>query len=341
MQPPVAIPSLRILEDELIERIRRRIPSSEGGALRLGIGHDAALIHAHGRDWVVTCDQFLEGAHFLADKHAPQSVGYKALIRAASDVLAMAARPRFFLLSLALPEERTGAWLNQMLSGMARASKSLGVRLAGGDTARSPGEGARIALNVMVLGEAPRGYGIGRTGARPDDGIYVTGILGRAQLGLELILREMSGRRSYRKLLAPHYYPTLSLDFALWLGRHHLPSAMMDISDGLSTDLTRLCRASGVGAHIFADQLPLVAVPGSLQGLSELDPLTLALHGGEDYGLLFAVPRRRVSRIPNVFGRTRITRIGEIVRGSGVKIVGAGGKVSSLIPSGWDHFAKR
>jgi len=332
---------LRILEDELIERIRRRIPSSEGGALRLGIGHDAALIHAQGWDWVVTCDQFLEGAHFLADKHPPQSVGYKAFIRAASDVVAMAARPRFFLLSLTLPAERTGAWLNQMLSGMARASKPLGVRLAGGDTARGPGEGARIALNVMVLGEARRGYGIGRAGARPGDGIYVTGILGRAQLGLELILKEMGGQRSYRKLLAPHYYPTLSLDFALWLGRHHLPSAMMDISDGLSTDLTRLCRASGVGARIYADQIPLVAVPGSLQGIPELDPLTLALHGGEDYGLLFTAPKRRVSRIPSIFGRTRITRIGEIVRGSGVKIVAAGGEVSSLIPSGWDHFAKR
>jgi thiamine-monophosphate kinase len=331
---------LRIVEDELIERIRRRIPSSEGGALRLGIGHDAALIHPEGRDWVVTCDQFLEGAHFLADKHPPASVGYKALVRATSDVVAMAARPRFFLLSLALPAERTGTWLNQMLSGMARASELFGLRLAGGDTARSPGERGSVALNLMVLGEALRGRAIGRAGARPGDGIFVTGVLGQAQLGLELLMRGMVGQRKYRRLLAPHCYPALPLAFALWLGRNHFPSAMMDISDGLSTDLTRLCGASRVGARIYADQLPAVAVPGSLLQIPEPDPLSLALHGGEDYGLLFTVPRRIVSRIPKIFGRTRITCIGEIVRGSGVRIVAPGGEVSSLIPGGWDHFAR-
>jgi len=337
------IPPLRIVEDELIESIRRRIPSSEGGALRLGIGHDAALIHQPGGDWVVTCDQFLEGAHFLADKQPPASVGYKALARATSDVVAMAGRPRFFLLSLALPARRTGTWLNQMLSGMARASRLFGLRLAGGDTARSPGQGGRIALNLMVLGEALHGTRIDRSGARPGNGIYVTGVLGKAQLGLELLTRGMTGPRTrkYRRLLSPHYYPALPLDFALWLGRNHFPSAMMDISDGLSTDLVRLCRASGVGALIHADQIPVVAVPGTLSQVPELDPLNLALHGGEDYGLLFTVPRQIGSQIPGIFRRTRITRIGEIVRGSGVGIVAPDGEVSSLKPGGWDHFVRR
>src|SRR4029077_13515758 len=153
-------------------------------------------------------------------------------------------------------------------------------------------------LNVMVLGEAQRGGRIGRAGARPGEAIYVTGILGRAQLGLELILRGSINQRKYRRLLAPHYYPALPLDFALWLGRHRLASAMMDISDGLSTDLTRLCRASGVGARIYADQIPVPDVPGQLRQKPKLDPLTLALHGGEDYGLLFTAARRTVSRIP-------------------------------------------
>ena len=175
---------MRAAEDDLIERVRRRIPSSAGGALRLGIGHDAALIRSEGRNWVVTCDQFLEGVHFLIDKHPPQSVGYKALARATSDIAAMAARPRLFLLSLALPVERTGTWLNAMLSGMARASKRFGLRLAGGDTARSPDPKGRVALSVTVLGETTREREIGRAGARPGEGIYVTGVLGRAQLGL-------------------------------------------------------------------------------------------------------------------------------------------------------------
>jgi thiamine-monophosphate kinase len=253
----------------------------------------------------------------------------------------MAARPRFFLLSLALPAERTGAWLNHMLSGMARASKLLGLRLAGGDTARSPGKAGRVALDVMVLGEASRGRVTGRDGAKPGDRIFVTGVLGQAQLGLELVKRGMAGQGKYRRLLRPHYYPTLPLDFALWLGRHRLPSAMMDVSDGLSTDLNRLCRASGVGARIYADQLPVVAVPGPLARIPEFAPLSLSLHGGEDYGLLFAVPRPMLPRIPKIFGHTRITRIGEIVPGSGVNMVAPGGQASSVKPGGWDHFARR
>jgi thiamine-monophosphate kinase len=332
---------LRIFEDELIERIRRRIPASEGGALRLGIGHDAALIRPREHDWVLTCDQFLEGTHFLADKHPPESIGFKALVRATSDVVAMAARPRFFLLSLALPAARTGSWLNRMLSGMARASKLFDIRLIGGDTARSFGNTGGVALNLMVLGETLAGRGIGRAGARPGNGIYVTGVLGRAQLGLEVLKKGMTRGRKYRKLLSAHYYPSLPLDFALWLGRHHCASAMMDISDGLSTDLTRLCRASGVGARIYADHMPLVAVPASLPRTLPLAPLTLALHGGEDYGLLFTVPRQAASRIPKSFGRTRITRIGEVIRGSKVTLISPGGKESPLIPGGWDHFAKR
>lgn len=329
---------MRILEDQLIERIRRRIPSSEGGSLRLGIGHDAALIRPAGRDWVVTCDQFLEGVHFLIDKHPPESVGYKSVVRATSDVVAMAARPRLFLLSLALPAQRTGAWLDRMLAGMARASKRFGLRLAGGDTTRSPGERGRVALNLMVLGEAARGAKIGRAGARPGDAIYVTGVLGRAQLGLEILLRGRASARKYANLLSPHYYPELPLDFALWLGRNRLPSAMMDISDGLSTDLARLCKASGVGARIYADRIPAVDVPRS--AAPKLDPLTLALHGGEDYGLLFTAAKRLVARIPTVFGRTRVTRIGEIERGSKVSIVQASRKASPLKPGGWDPFAK-
>ena len=330
---------MRIREDELIEYIRRRIPSQTGGSLRIGIGHDAAVVRPRGRDWVITCDQFLEGVHFLADKHPPDSVGYKALARATSDIVAMAAQPRFFLLSLALPAKRTGAWLGAVLSGMARASRRFGLRLMGGDTARTPNENGPVALSLTVLGELVRRPAIGRAGAKPGDGIYVTGVLGQAQLGLELLLRTKAGPRRNRKLLAHHFYPALPLDLALWLGRNQVPTAMMDISDGLSTDLTRLCKASGVGARIYGHQIPAVAVPESLRKPS-LDELTLALHGGEDYGLLFTARKRIASRIPLIFGHTRITRIGETVRGSGVKLVDAAGKESVLLPGGWDHFAK-
>lgn len=168
----------------------------------------------------------------------------------------------------------------------------------------------------------------------------MTGVLGEAQLGLDLLLKTKNGQRLNRKLLAHHLYPALPLDFALWLGRNQVPTSMMDLSDGLSTDLTRLCRASGVGARIYSEQIPAVAVPISLQKRPHLQALTLALHGGEDYGLLFTARRKLASRIPLIFGRTRITRIGEIVSGSGVKLVDAQGRASILLPGGWDHFAK-
>jgi thiamine-monophosphate kinase len=329
---------VKIAEDDLIERIRRRIPSSAGGALRLGIGHDAALIRSDSRNWVVTCDQFLEGVHFLVAKHPPQSVGYKALARATSDIVAMAARPRLFLLSMALPAERTGAWLDGVLAGMARACRSFGLRLAGGDTARSPGPHGRVALNLTVLGETTRQREIGRAGAKPGDGIYVTGVLGRAQLGLELILKGLSGQGRYEPLLAQHYYPELPLEVGLWLGRNRTPSAMMDLSDGLSTDLSRLCKASGIGARIYAERIPAVPVPESLQKKTGLDALMLALHGGEDYGLLFTLPQRIERRMPAFFRGTRITRIGEIVHGRAIKLISRDGTSSSLDPGGWDHF---
>lgn len=335
---------MQIAEDQLIERIRRRIPSSQGGLLRLGIGHDAAVIRPAkpGKtDWVITCDQFLEDAHFIAAKHPPESVGYKALVRATSDVLAMGARPRLFLLSLALPVERTGTWLDRMLRGMARASRLLGLKLAGGDTARSSGKKARVALNITVLGETGSRHAIGRAGAKPGDSVYVTGTLGRAQLGLELLLRRGLDHRKCAKFLVQHLYPALPLELALWLGRTGFASAMMDISDGLSTDLHRLLRASGVGARIVADRIPAVAIPPSLRQFIKSDALTLALHGGEDYGLLFTIPKRFESRIPKHFHGTPITRIGTVVRELGLRVMAADGRMSSVAPRGWDHFATR
>src|SRR3990170_3060299 len=144
---------MNIGEDKLIERIRRRIPSAEGGLLRLGIGDDAAVVRpAPHADWIISCDQFLEDVHFLAAAHPPEVVGYKALARATSDLAAMGARAQFFLLSLTIPAERAGRWLDRMLTGMARAAQQLGLRLAGGDTAQSPRSNPKIGLSITVIG---------------------------------------------------------------------------------------------------------------------------------------------------------------------------------------------
>ncbi len=328
-------------EQKLIERIRKALPSGlqigRRGFLRLGIGDDAAVIRpAQGADWVVTCDAFLENVHFLADVHPADSVGYKALARATSDLAAMGAVPRWFLLSLALTASRTRGWLEQFLRGMGRAARQFGLVLVGGDTSQH----ATVAVSLTVIGEIAPGRAVTRAGARPGDILYVSGTLGAAQLGLELILRQRSSDRRWKPLLRPHLYPELCLEVGQWLARRSLASAMIDTSDGLSTDLAHICTASGVGARLWLDSLPAVRVPVALRGQG-FDAIELALHGGEDYELLFAVPRRFASRIPATRHGVRLTPIGEITREKKLVVVDANGRAAPLVPRGWDHFRER
>lgn len=335
-------------EAKLIERIAKAIPggAGPGGVLRLGIGDDAAILAPRvGTKWVLSCDAFIEGVHFLTDRHPPDSVGYKSLTRAASDLAAMGATPRLFLLTLALPAARTGKWLDEFLRGMGRAARQLGMRLAGGDTTKS----AAISISVTVLGEAPRGRAIRRSGARPGDILYVSGTLGRAQLGLELLKSaNFGGRkrffRNQSRLLQPHLYPRIRIELGRWLARNQLASAMMDISDGLSTNLARLCQASRVGARLWAGRIPCVKIPAArtlLLRKPRLDPLRMALDGGEDYELLFTVRHRNVRRLRSAPGFADLTAIGEIERGKRITLVGADGLASRLDPGGWDPFSAR
>jgi thiamine-monophosphate kinase len=331
-------------EAKLIKRIARAVPSdssrSGGSGLRVGIGDDAAIfVPERGSDWVSSCDAFLEGVHFLANVHPPDSVGYKALVRAASDLAAMGATPRLFLLTLALPSDRTGKWLGQFLKGMGRAARLLGMSLAGGDTSKA----ASISMSITVLGEAARGRVVLRSGARPGDIIYVSGKLGRAQLGLELMQWGVGRKQRFAALTRQHLYPRIQVSLGRWLAEGRIASAMMDLSDGLSTDLGRLASASNVGARIHAERMPRVAIPAGLSKLIpglKADPLQMALHGGEDYELLFTVPQRKVKLLNRAPDFREITAIGEITRDKSVMLVEPGGKAKPLTSQGWDPFRK-
>jgi thiamine-monophosphate kinase len=337
-------------ESEIIERISRglanRRPSSyKADALLLGIGDDAAVLRGRrrGHDLALSCDAFLQDVHFLADMDPPDAVGYKALARATSDLAAVGATPRFFMLTLALPPGRTGAWLDGVIKGMARAAREFGMVLIGGDTSRN----ATILMSITVGGDLPSGRAITRSGAHPGDGIYVSGTLGGAQLGLELVLRGVHRDRRWKQLLNQHLRPKIQIELGKWLtgalNGHRVASAATDTSDGLSTDLTHICQASGVRARIFATQIPSVKLPASL-ACHRFDPLELALHGGEDYQLLFTVSPAQENQIPKVFHGTQITKIGEILstksarRSGSVELVGADGKKIPLVPRGWDSF---
>ncbi len=377
------------------KRSQRDLPASATrarSALRLGIGDDAAILAPTGRnEWVITCDAFLEGVHFLAKTHPPDSIGYKSLARATSDLAAMGATPRFFLLTLALPQQfpraansrqgahsqsgeksassigrtfvkqglvgrgfshdknfapRRGAlapevpsspWLTAFLKGMARAARELGVTIIGGDTTKSD----RLFISITALGEIAPGRGLTRAGAKPGDVIYVSGKLGRAQLGLELVLRGLAGDPRFRAATQPHLYPKIRVALGEWLAQRRIASSAMDLSDGLSTDLARLCAASQVGAKIYADKIPMAAIPAAATkklGGRILDPLELALRGGEDYELLFTIPPRQAKNLREAPGAPELTAIGEITHARKIILVRQDGSHEPLQSSGWDPF---
>jgi thiamine-monophosphate kinase len=347
-------------ESKLVERIARafRYDAAKKHAnhlarLGLGIGDDAAIVSSNGKnDWVFSCDAFLEGVHFLAKTHPPDAVGYKSLVRATSDLAAMGATPRYFLLTLAIPSTRTGAWLSQFLKGMARAARSMNMVLVGGDTTKND----TVSISVTVIGEIAPGQGVTRSGTQPGDIIYVSGRLGRAQLGLELLLQgniqaksfpgKPAGRtgQALRALLQPHLYPEIRLALGAWLAKHRLASAMIDLSDGLSTDLTRLCQASGVGAEIHAAEIPVLALPAGLSKYKrrlKLDSLQMALNGGEDYELLFTIAPRKVKHLRAAPGFSQLTPIGEATRTKTLILVGPNGAKKPWKAQGWDPFRRQ
>jgi thiamine-monophosphate kinase len=333
-------------EDQLVERIVRAVPSvsgRQGNSLSaLGIGDDAAVLSPRGgRDWVLSCDASLEGIHFLPNAHPPDSVGYKSLVRAASDLAAMGASPKYFLMTLALPASRIETWLDGFLTGLCRASRYLGMQLVGGDTTKY----RTVAISITVLGEIARRRALTRSGARPGDLIYVTGKLGRAQLGLELIRRKnLAQGKELRTLLGPHLYPQIHVKLGEWLAHYRIATAMMDISDGLSTDLARLCAASRVGARIDARLVPHVMIPATLfraAGKLKLNPLQMALHGGDDYGLLFTVPPRMTRGLRRAPDFSSLSCIGEVTSGRKIVLVNDDGSAVPLEAYGWDPFSRK
>jgi thiamine-monophosphate kinase len=315
-------------ENEVLKKIERLAGSRIRGLLRLALGDDAALFDSKvGSETILTCDWFLEGTHFLRKKHPPDAVGWKCLARAASDVAAMGGTPRCFLLSLALPREATGKWLSGFLRGLRRASRALGCELAGGDTTRRN----EILISVTVVGEIRTGMAIRRSGARPDDLLYVTGTLGEADLGLRMLRKGRGVARPTNSALRKHLYPEPRIAIGQWLAEKQLASAMMDLSDGLSTDLPRLCEASGVGAEIWAEQLPLTPLT------ERQDALALALHGGDDYELLFAVRPQQAKKIPKEYRGVSLTCVGKIATGKRILLVN-GERKTVLAHAGWDPF---
>lgn len=339
-------------ESALIAAIRGRARGRRGSprtrsafpGLRLGIGDDCAVLRpAKGEEMVVTTDFSLEDVHFRREWHSPESVGHKCLARGLSDVAAMGARPVAAFLSMALPMElvearRGKAWVERFLDGLLALADRYGVPLAGGDTARSLGPGC---FDIVLLGAVKRGRALLRSGAKAGDLIYVTGALGGA--AAELLGLERSPRKFVRLTTAteghPHLFPEPRLGVAARI--RSVASAAIDVSDGLSTDLSHLCEESGLAAELDAAAIPVhrLAVEAVRAGwvLSARD---LALHGGDDYELLFTV--RAGAKVPRSVAGVEVHQIGRMVaRRKGrpqIMLRDEDGRLSALEARGWEHF---
>ncbi|MGB7925682.1 MAG: thiamine-phosphate kinase [Pyrinomonadaceae bacterium] len=341
-------------EFDFINRIRRRAlkqhhtAKDSDSSLCLGIGDDAAVVRQFsGRESVITADLLVEDVDFRRDTIPARLLGHKALAVSLSDIAAMGARPRWALLSVGVPRDIwRSRFLEEFYEGFFALASEHGVTLIGGDVSRTPD---RIVIDSIVLGEAARGRAVLRSGAQAGDHIFVTGTLGGSAAGLRLIeggarlLKRASRRREAQateRLLLRHLRPQPRVEWGAALGRARLATAMIDISDGLSSDLAHLCRESKVGALLEASRIPVDPLIAQVRA-SDIDPLSLALHGGEDFELLFTVRPRSLARLPQEIDGARITYIGDVTNETGRIRLASEGRARILKPEGFTHFGRR
>jgi len=332
-------------EFDFINTLHQRVASSSESIVA-GIGDDAAVFRSSsGKETVVSTDLLVEDIDFRRTTTPPYLLGHKALAVSLSDIAAMGARPLWSLISIGVPED---VWqtdfVDRLYDGWLDLANRYGVQLIGGDTSRT---NEHIVIDSIVIGECSAGKAVKRTGASPGDQIFVTGSLGAAAAGLRLIERgahlaeqNLADEDSQKldHVLLRQLRPEPRVGWGLVLGEERLATGMIDLSDGLSSDINHLCAAGNVGALIDASLLPIDERVVELCGRRALDPLQLALHGGEDFELLFTVKPENVARLPRRVDGVEIKRIGTIQSASEGVMISEGSRSWELAPGGWKHF---
>lgn len=314
----------------LIARIREWLgPAPEG---EVWAGDDAAVLRAPGGTILFTADLLVEGVHFDLALTGPADLGWKAIAVNVSDVAAMGGTPRRAVVSLALRSGIELGWVESLYAGMREASDAFGMAVVGGDVSAAD----CLSIGVALIGNPAGRRVIERRGARVGDALCVTGTLGASAAGYRLL---RAGIRDRPDLLRAHLRPAPRVREVEAL-RRQMPTAMIDVSDGFAADLGHLCAASGVGAVVRAEDLPAV----DLSGVDlDRDPLELALHGGEDYELLFTIPPGRVAAAAaevDAATGTRVVVVGEVAPPERGMVLVRGGAESVLEARGWDHLRR-
>ena len=331
-------------ELEIISRIRAlaRSPIGEQSGVKVGIGDDAAVLETGGaRDWLACTDLMVEGVHFRREWSPPRLLGRKALAVTLSDIAAMGGIPRYAMVSVALPHTLTPGFIEQFFDGLLEYAAAEGVAIIGGDTSSSADS---LFIDTIGLGDCEAGKAVRRCGARAGDIIYVTGSLGASAAGLALLERgyrieegEVDGR-ARAEAVTKHLSPDPHLGLARAIGERGLATSMIDVSDGLSTDLMHLLEESGCGALVRAEAVPVAGAAEVLADDLGSRPLTLALSSGEEYELLFTARNEdqvRIRELATEFD-TSITAVGEVLSGRGI-VLERDGAQETLKASGFEH----
>ena len=317
-------------EFEFIETIRRRYNLAR-------VGDDCAVLPKNSKtDLVITTDLLVEDVDFRLEWTQPNFLGHKALAVSLSDVAAMGAKPVWAMISIGVPKKiwKTD-FVEKFYDGYARLAQKFDVEIVGGDVSKTPD---KIVIDSIAAGEVKKGKAVLRSGARVGDLIFVTGNLGGAAMGLELLEKgEKHENSKLKKLLSRQLAPNPQTEIGEYIGAKNLATSMIDLSDGLSSDLTHLCRASKVGAKIYADKIPTEGQFSSLKFQTE-DKLFYILNGGEDYELLFTINPKKIFPLKNHLEKRQISHIGEITANAEIIELISDKKIEILPPQGFRHF---
>jgi thiamine-monophosphate kinase len=303
-----------------------------------GIGDDCAVVGPYdGRVFLITTDLLIEDIHFILEKIPPEHLGEKAVNVNLSDIAAMGGKALNVFVSLAIPKRVDVKAIYSLYRGIKSVCKAHNINILGGDTSASPD---RLMISITVIGEAPQGEVLLRSGASPGDSIYLTGTIGDSAAGLKLIKEEATAPGPIAsRLIEAHNRPVPFLNAGRMVGRSGLASAMIDLSDGLLLDLSHICEQSHVGACIFQGALPLSQELTTMAEINRLNPYDLAMSGGEDYRLLICVPPKNTGKFQEMFGEdAQVFCIGEITDHQGIEVIKSDNTKEQLNIKGFDHF---